>query len=406
MAFIDVFKLQNKTLRAPHMTEEEFIKLRQLRHALHANPELSRREFRTAERLKRYLAEHAPPDETVELAGAGFAAVYSGAGTGRTVLVRAELDALPIQEANDVLPYRSEIANVSHKCGHDGHMTILTGLARALSRERPSSGRVVLLFQPDEETGTGAGECCEHENFAKIRPDYAFALHNFPGFPKHEILCRTGVFMSAVRCMVIKFAGKEAHSAMPETGASPALAIAQLTQAAEEIQQSFDKPEERALIVPVAFKMGFGLDGKALGSGISPGFGEAHFTLRSPHNDIVGEMWRLFAAKAEQLATRHGLSITFDAIEHFSASINDGRAVSTIQQAATQNGLTYTELAAPFRAGEDFGEITSRYTGAMFGLGAGENCAELHNPDYDFPDDLIPTGVRMFKSLVDRCLSN
>lgn len=388
------------------MKKEEFIELKRLRHKLHASPELSHAEFKTAERLKRYLVEHAPPDETVELAGAGFAAVYSGADTGRTVLFRAELDALPIQEINDDLPYRSEIANVSHKCGHDGHMTILTGLARALSRERPSSGCVVLMFQPDEETGTGARECCEHENFTKIKPDYAFALHNFPSFPKHEIICRTGVFMSAVRCMVIKFVGKEAHSAMPETGASPALAISHLTQAAKEIQQSFDKPVERALIVPVMLKMGIGPDGNALGSGISPGFGEAHFTLRSPHTDIVDEMWHLFAAKAEQLATDHGLSVTFDAIEHFSASINDGRAVSVIQQAATQNGFGYTELAAPFRAGEDFGEITSRYTGAMFGIGAGENCAELHNPDYDFPDEVIPTGVQMFKSLVDHCLSN
>ena len=388
------------------MTEEELAALTRLRHELHSQPELSRNETKTSKLLQAYLAEHAPPDDVVKLAGAGFAAVYNGTGTGRTVLIRAELDALPIQEVNEDLPYKSKKKDVSHKCGHDGHMTILTGLARLLSRERPSSGRVVLLFQPDEETGTGARECCEHEDFAKIKPDYAFALHNFPGFPKHQILCRTGVFMSAVRCMVIKFVGKEAHSAMPETGASPAIAIAQLTQAARDIQQSFDKPEERALIVPVTFKMGVDIDGKALGSGVAPGSGEAHFTLRSPHNEIVDEMWRLFAAKAEEIAMRHGLSVTFDAIEHFSASVNDMQAVSMIEQAASLNNLDYTELAAPFRAGEDFGEITSRYKGAMFGLGSGEDCPELHNPDYDFPDEVIPTGVRMFKTLIDRCLSN
>jgi len=388
------------------MTEDEFTELKMLRQTLHRYPEPSSSEFRTADRLKKYLTEHAPPDEIVELAGAGFAVVYCGTGSGSTVLFRAELDALPIQEVNSELPHRSEISNVSHKCGHDGHMSILAGLARTLSRERPSSGRVVLLFQPDEETGKGARECCEHYNFARIRPDYAFALHNFPGFSKHAILCRTGVFMSAVRCMVIKFFGKDAHAAMPETGTSPAPAIAQLTQVASEIQYSFDKPDERALIVPVTLKMGIDHDGKALGSGISPGFGEAHFTLRSPQNDILDEMWRLFVAKAEELAARHKLSITFDAIEHFSASINDERAVSAIKQAAIQNGLAYTALATPFPAGEDFGEITRRYTGAMFGLGSGENCADLHNPDYDFPDDLIPTGVQMFKSLIDLCLSN
>ncbi|MXN64205.1 amidohydrolase [Stappia sp. GBMRC 2046] len=381
-----------------HHNSVDFEQLKRMRQWLHAHPELSRQEAETAAYMQAQLKEHAPPDEIISLAGAGFAAVYNGSASGNTVLARTELDALPIHETNNDLAYRSLYDGVAHKCGHDGHMTIIAGLAQIYARQRPARGRIVLLFQPDEETGTGARTCCEHPNFKKIAPDYAFALHNFPGFPKDEILCRSGVFTSAVRYMAIKLSGKEAHSAMPETGASPALAIAEIAQASARIQQSFDTPDERALVVPVRFDMG------VPSSGVAPGYGEAHFTLRSPRNEVVDRMWSEFATASEEIASKYRLRIEFEEIEIFSATVNDADAVAMIEDAARLNGLAYTELEAPFRAGEDFGEITRRYKGAMFGLGSGENIPELHNPDYDFPDEIIPSGIAMFKALVDQAL--
>lgn len=369
-----------------------------LRRWLHAHPEVSRQEVETAAHMQAHLRENSPPDEIVPLAGSGFAAVYNGEIAGNTVLIRTELDALPIHEINDDIAYRSVYDGVGHKCGHDGHMTIVAGLAQIYARQRPARGRIVLLFQPDEETGTGARTCCEHPNFEKISPDYAFALHNFPGFPKHEILCRSGVFTSAVRYMAIKLSGREAHSAMPETGISPALAIGEITQASARIQEKYDAPDERALVVPVRFDMG------VASSGVAPGYGEAHFTLRTQSNEVVDRIWAELASASQRIAKEHGLRIDFEEIEKFAATVNDEDAAAMIEKAARHNGLGYTKLEAPFRAGEDFGEITQRHKGAMFGLGSGEDSPELHNPDYDFPEEIILSGIAMFKSLVDQAM--
>lgn len=373
-------------------------KLVRLRHWLHAHPEISRMEVETAKYVRGYLAEQAAPDEIVALDGAGFAAIYNGRAPGRTVLLRAELDALPIHEINENLAYRSVHDDVGHKCGHDGHMTILAGVAQTLA-DRPEKGRVVLLFQPDEETGTGARNCCQHLDFQKIRPDFAFALHNLPGFPKGAVVCKTGTFASAVKYMALQFSGKEAHSAQPETGASPSFAMAELTLRARQIQETYDSPEAYALIVPVFTHMG------VQSSGVCPGRGEVHFTLRAASGDVVEKMWAELLSAAEVLAGEHGLSLRFETREEFAANTNSQLSFDMIRQAAADAGAQFQLIDKPFRWGEDFGEITQRYEGGMFGLGAGETQPDLHNPDYDFPDDLIGPGIAMFCSLIRRSLT-
>ena len=371
-----------------------------LRQYLHAHPELSREEYETSKYMQSYLQREAAPDEILPLAGPGFAAIYNGETAGKTVLIRAELDALPIQEINDDLPYKSVHDGVGHKCGHDGHMTILAGIAHLYSRKRPSSGRVVLLFQPDEETGTGARECQTHPNFKKIEPDYTFALHNFPGFPDNQIICTEGTFTSAVKFFAVKLQGKEAHSAMPETGVSPALAIAEITQISQDIQKQYDKPDEYALIVPIHINMGVS------SSGVAPGYGEAHFTIRTCRNEVVDEIWNSFQNAIQKVSSKYNLTVEYEILEHFSASQNEASAAQMVKDATTQCDFDYRHLESPFKAGEDFGEIVSRYKGAMFGLGAGEDQPQLHNPDYDFPDEIIPTGIKMFSTLVSMALED
>lgn len=373
--------------------------LTELRHWLHAHPEVSRQEVETAKHMQAFLEKNCKPDEIVPLDGSGFAAVFEGKAPGNTVLIRTELDALPIHEVNEDLPYKSVYDGVGHKCGHDGHMTMVAGLAQIYAKERPANGRVVLLYQPDEETGTGARGCANHENFEKVKPDYAFALHNLPGFPHHEIVCKEGSFSSAVKFMAMKLTGKEAHSAQPETGASPSLAIAEITLLSQEIQNKFDSPDEYALIVPIYFQMGVS------SSGVGPAYGEAHYTLRTCRNDVVDNMWEEFSTKAEEIAKKYGLKIEFESLEEFAANFNEADSTQMIQKAAQENGLSYTEINKPFRWGEDFGEITKRYKGAMFGLGSGEDSPDLHNPDYNFPDQIIPSGISMFKNLIDQALA-
>ena len=369
-----------------------------LRHWLHAHPEDSRQETETAKHMRAFLAEHATPDEIIPLDGAGFAAIYNGKSPGKTVLLRCELDALPIHEINTDLPHRSLTDGVGHKCGHDGHMTILAGVAQAL-KQRPDQGRVVLLFQPDEETGTGARNCVAHENFKQIAPDYAFALHNLPGFPAGAIICKHGTFASQVRYGAIRFNGKEAHSAQPETGVSPSFAIAELTLKAREIQAAYDTPDAYALVVPVYNQMG------VQASGISPAQGEVQFTLRSPHAEIVAKMWNEMFHFAGTLAKQYNLDVSQEILEEFTATVNHPDGFDMIQQAATATKNAFHTIDQPFRWGEDFGEITSRYKGAMFGLGAGENRPDLHNPDYDFPDEILTNGIDMMTRLIDLSLA-
>ena len=363
-----------------------------LRHWLHAHPEVSRNEAGTARHVRLFLNEHAPPDSIVPLHGAGFAAVYEGQSPGKTVLFRCELDALPIHEVNE-LPYRSVVDGVGHKCGHDGHMTILAGLAQTMNT-RPTHGRAVLLFQPDEETGTGAKSCVSHPNFSQIEPDLVFALHNLPGFRAGEVVCKTGTFASDVKYVSVCLSGKEAHSAQPETGMSPATALAELTLKARAIQAHYDVPEAYALAVPVFTQMG------VMASGISPARGEVHLTLRSADKATVERMWQDIQAFARELAIRDGLAVTFEIREAFPCTANTQSGFDIVRQAAAETSLAFSRIDHPFRWGEDFGELTQRYDGAMFGLGAGESIPDLHNPDYDFPDEILSSGIKMFAAIM------
>jgi len=368
-----------------------------LRHWLHAHPEVSRQERETAKHMRGFLEKHAPPDEIILLDGAGFAAVFNGAAPGNTVLLRAELDALPIHEVNRDLPYLSVHDGVGHKCGHDGHMTILAGVAQTLA-DRPAKGRVVLLFQPDEEAGTGARGCRDHPDFKRITPDFAFALHNLPGFPKGEVVCKVGTFASAVKYVAVRLAGKGSHSAQPETGINPAFAMAELTLKAREIQADFDGKNGYALIVPIFSQMG------VQSSGVSPPSGEVHFTLRSGKGEILEAMWCGFADCAETIAAGYGLAIEFETLEEFDETPNGQIAFEMIRQAAAAAGIEFTLIEEPFRWGEDFGELTRHYKGAMFGMGAGMNHPPLHDPEFDFVDDLLEPSIRMFTQLVSGAL--
>lgn len=188
-----------------------------LRKDLHRNPELAGQEKRTSEKILESIKKFNPDEIISGIAGRGLVFIFNGREEGRTILFRSELDALPINEQND-FEYRSRKENVAHKCGHDGHMTILAGLASLLKSERPDKGKVVLLFQPAEETGEGAYAVLNDEKFAQIKPDYVFALHNLPGFMAGSVVVKPGIFAAASKGMIIKLHGKTSHASEPETG--------------------------------------------------------------------------------------------------------------------------------------------------------------------------------------------
>ncbi len=200
-----------------------------LRRRLHVLAERSGSEAATAAFVADRLAPARPTALLTGLGGHGVAAVFAapGGAAGPTVVLRAELDALPIAESIE-LPHASRTPGCAHKCGHDGHMAVLLGVARDLAARPPARGRVVLLFQPAEETGEGAARVAADPRFRALAPDWLFALHNLPGYPEGRVLVRSGAFCAGSAGLTVTLAGATSHAAYPEQGRSPDKAMAEL----------------------------------------------------------------------------------------------------------------------------------------------------------------------------------
>lgn len=375
------------------LDRDEIAALTTFRHHLHRHPELSGEEVWTAAEIVAALTPLAPDRIVTGLGGHGVAAIWEGAAAGPVVMVRAELDALPIAEIS-VLPHRSEIAGKGHLCGHDGHSTILMGLARRLARARPARGRVVLLFQPAEEDGAGAARVLADPRFAELRPDWAFALHNMPGLPLGHVSVAAGPANCASEGLRVVFGGKTSHASAPERGVSPALAMAALVPAALACGTGGALAPGFRLVSLCHMRAG------EPAFGITPGEGEVWLTLRTLEDADMAALKTEVVTLAEGLAAEHGLTVAFSSHDGFAACTNDAEAVAVVSRAVGALGMAQGATGLPMRASEDFGRFGRHCRAAMFLLGAGEAHPMLHNPDYDFPDALIPQGVAAFERIL------
>jgi amidohydrolase len=343
----------------------------------------------TAKEVVDFLADTSPDKVLTTLGGHGVAIVYESGEPGPTVLFRSELDALPIHEISGV-PHSSLVPGKSHMCGHDGHTTILAALGRQLGRRRPARGSVVLMFQPAEETGNGAAGVVADPRFSEIAPDFAFSLHNLPGVPFGEVRLKPGVVNCASRGMRIVLEGKTAHSSMPETGTSPMLAISELMPALPALGTGTFADDDFGMVTVTHAAMGEAV------FGIAPGSAEVRATLRTRQDERMENLCASAEALVTRIAAANGLSSRYDYHEIFVASVNALDAVEHLLRALDEEGVPHGEESLPMRASEDFGIFGRNATSAMFFLGAGERHPALHNSDYDFPDDLIPIGSRVF----------
>ncbi len=362
------------------------------RKELHAHPELSGEEKETAKRVLAFLEECNPSHIITSVGGHGVLAVFDSEKEGLNVLFRADMDALPIEEVND-FDHRSRTKGVSHKCGHDGHTTILLGLATLLSKHPPRKGKAILLFQPAEEIGAGAAAVLSDEKFTSLNPDWVFGLHNLPGYPMHEVVVKKDSFTASVMSLVVELKGKTAHAAEPEHGINPSLAISELLLQASIWSNNSPVRDDFAVVTPVHVNLG------SEAYGTSAGEAKLGFTIRS-WTEVEMEQLK---AKIENflisLAKKHRLKLSYNYIEEFKACENHPEAVVKIKKVVESLKLNVSDPHRPFKWGEDFGLFTQNYKGAFFGIGAGEDCPALHNPDYDFPDELIPTGAQLFYEL-------
>ena len=367
------------------------------RKALHTNPELSNQETATPQSVLAQF-DNLNPDEVHQgLGGTGLAFVYNGEKSGPTTLIRCELDALPIHEAN-TFAHRSRRTGVSHKCGHDGHMAIVTAVGEKLSHSKVQSGRVILLFQPAEETGAGAMQVIEDEKFTPLKPDYAFALHNLPGQPLGEVFVKPGSFNCASRGMTVKLHGNTSHAAHPEDGISPATAVSYIIDQLPKMKAQIN---EFSLVTVVGATLGAIDKSGQAPFGTSPGEATIMATLRTASNAAMETLVACTVDMIEQCAKSQGLSVEFGWNDVFYACNNTQAGYDKVIEACNNLDINCTTLTEGYRWSEDFGKLRDTATeGAMFTLGAGVESPQLHNPDYDFPDALINTGRDIFVEII------
>ena len=353
------------------------------RHELHQRPELSGEERETAQAVRTFLGRTRPDRVIDDLGGHGLAAVYDGAAPGPSVMFRAELDALPIDEVSG-----SPLSLEGARPGASLRPRRPCGDARrartaAFARQRPQRGRVVLLFQPAEETGAGAEAVILDPMFAAIQPDFVFAWHNMPGMPRAEASVADGPAACASRGLRAIFNGKTAHASAPEPGVSPMRALARLMPELTALGRGGPIDEDYSLVTITHVEMG------AHAFGVAPGRGELWATLRTVTDATMASLVERAEALIRDAASADGLDVEIAYRDAFDSCGNAPEAVGA-DRARARRRRREVEVGLPMRPSEDFGRFAAEAPSAMFLLGAGEGLPSLHNADYDFPDALIP----------------
>lgn len=378
----------------------------QLRKEIHQYPELSNQEVETAKRIKSYFSTLKPNRVIEGLGGTGIAFEYIGSQftlaesvdqqTQPTLMLRCELDALPIQEINH-FAHKSVHDKVSHKCGHDGHMAIITEVGRFLSENELLNGRVILLFQPAEEIGSGAMAVVKDSAFKALAPDFAFALHNLPGKPLGEVFVKPGTFNFASQGIIIKLQGVESHAAHPEDGISPASALCKVIQSLQNLSTSFDQvgDDDYLSVTIISAQMG------GANFGTSPGSATVMATLRTSSNTLMEDMYAKATLAINEIAQGENVKCHISTEDVFSTCTNTQLGYDLVTAACSQANVKCTTVNEPYRWSEDFGRLLeSAEEGAMFTIGAGVDSPQLHNPDYDFPDELTTIASDVFIELI------
>lgn len=362
----------------------ELNKIIALRKTLHKAPSLSNEESQTVAILEKYIQAYSPTKVLKNIGGHGCCFIFEKDPKLATVALRADLDALPIHEENEIT-YCSAHAGISHKCGHDGHMSMVCGVLEFLDEIKLN---LILLFQPAEETGEGALRMVNDPQFQQLKIDYIFGMHNLPGVSEHKILCKPDVFACSSVGMKIKINGLSAHAAEPMKANTPYPLVQKILEYIHK-SNSYELDENFQIITMTHVKIG------EESFGITPGEGEIYLTLRAINNKFINTFKKdiLDICEHDQCSTSISYHDDFPALE------NNENAYKILEKAAAK--FSFEKMQVPFKWSEDFGHFTQKIQGAYFGLGVGEEHYNLHHPQYDFNDRVIETGIRFYKSLID-----
>lgn len=369
------------------------------RHELHGCPELLYDVHRTASVVADKLRSFGCDSVTTGIAKTGVVAVITGSRGShtRTVGLRADMDALPIQEATG-LPYASTTAGKMHACGHDGHTAMLLGAAKYLCETRNFAGSAVLIFQPAEEGGAGAKAMIDEGVLEKYCVDEVYALHNCPGMAIGSFGIQAGPFMASVDYPTIEIEGAGAHAASPHLGVDPILIGAQIVNAVQAIVSRQVDPLEAAVISITQFEGG-------TARSVIPSRVRLGGTVRCLSEDVRSLLETRLQSIVEHIALSFGAKATFTYERSQPVLVNDARATDFAAKIAQDvSGVERVDTRyPPVLAGEDFAFMLNARPGALIWVGNGPSKG-LHNPEYDFNDDAIPYGVAYWSRLVETAL--
>lgn len=365
-----------------------------LRHHLHQHPELNYQEHNTAAQVLSHLEKIPDMDIRKGIGGTGIVATLGKKKKGPCVALRADMDALPMQEDSD-LPYASQIPGKMHACGHDGHTSCLVGAARVLGQcTEDLSGPVKFIFQPAEEAGAGGRTMCEEGALEKPDVTAIFGLHGWPELDQGQIGLCSGGFLAGTDDFEIEIEGTGGHAAFPHQGTDPILIGAHIVTALQSIISRNTSPLDSAVVTVSQFHAGSA-------DNVIPPIAKLRGTVRTLNEDVRGHTLERLLRIATQIAEGLGGRAEVHIDPGYPPLINDDQAIQTVKTIA-QNILMRdieTVNIHPVMGGEDFAYYAQQIPAAFFALGLRpphqDEYPHLHQPNFNFNDDALPDGIKM-----------
>ena len=375
---------------------EMFEEISTWRRDLHAHPELRFEEYRTAAFVASKLKEFGVDEIVTGFGVTGVVGVIHGQNntSGRSIGFRADMDALPIQEVND-LPHASTIPGKMHACGHDGHTSMLLGAAKYLAETRNFDGKIVLAFQPAEEGGGGARAMIDAGLMDKWNVEEIYGMHNMPGLPIGEFAVRTGPQMACPDKFEIIVHGKGGHGAMPHKSVDSTLVAAQIVVALQSIASRNINPLENIVVSVCGFRT------ETDTYNVIPNTVRLRGTVRTFEKDVQSFVRARIDALTKSTADGYGAVAEVTHMSGPPPLVNHERQADFAAEIALSVcGVAHRNFE-PSMGGEDFSEMLLERPGAYLFVGNGDS-ADLHNPSYEFNDDVIPVGCSWFVTMAER----
>jgi len=369
------------------------------RRDLHQNPELMYDVHRTAGIVAEKLKEFGCDEVVTGIGRTGVVGIIKGnKGEGRSIGLRSDMDALPIQEIRD-LPHKSQTDGKMHACGHDGHTAMLLGAAKYLAETRNFAGTAVVIFQPAEEGGAGGKEMVDDGMMDRWDIAEVYGMHNMPNLPVGEFSIRPGAVMAATDEIKISIEGCGGHAAQPDACIDPMIAGAAIMQAMQSIVSRNVDPVDNAVVSITTFHAGDAFN-------VIPQTAEMTGTVRTLDQRVRDMIEGRINAMVPAIAQGFGCTAEVEYIRGYPVTVNHADQTDFMVQVASDvAGESAVEPNMPPKlGGEDFSYMLEARPGAMIFIGNGDT-AGLHHPEYDFNDEIIPIGCSFWARLIEKSLA-